>query len=87
MSKAVSISNEIANRKFSERQHPAAHNFETAINLTDLDLFTKGQPHKEFAEMRDQAPIFWHPPIANDVEPGFWSLTRHADILKVSSDP
>jgi len=87
MSKPVSISNEIADTKFSEKQYAVAYDFKTPINLTDLDLFTKGQPHKEFREMREQAPIFWHPPIANDVEPGFWSLTSHADILKVSSDP
>jgi cytochrome P450 len=37
--------------------------------------------------MREEAPVFLHPPFLNDPEPGFWSLTRHADILKVSSDP
>ena len=87
MSSPLSISREIANSTFNERQHPAAHDFKTTINLTDLDLFTKGQPLKEFKEMRDQAPVFWHPPMVGDIEPGFWSLTNHADILKVSSDP
>ena len=55
MSSPLSISREIANSTFNERQHPAAHDFKTTINLTDLDLFTKGQPLKEFKEMRDQA--------------------------------
>ena len=87
MSSPLSISKEIANSTFNKRQHPAAHDFKTTINLTDLDLFTKGQPIKEFKEMRDQAPVFWHPPMVGDIEPGFWSLTSHADILKVSSDP
>ena len=62
MNSPISISNEIANSTFNEKQHSAAYDFKTTINLTDLDLFTKGQPIKEFKEMRDQAPIFWHPP-------------------------
>ena len=37
--------------------------------------------------MREEAPVFLHPPFLNDPEPGFWSLTRHEDILKVSSNP
>ena len=37
--------------------------------------------------MREKAPIYLHAPFLNDPEPGFWSLTRHQDILKVSSDP
>ena len=38
-------------------------------------------------KMREEAPVFLHPPFLNDPEPGFWSLTRHEDILKVSSNP
>jgi len=87
MSKPISISNEIANKTFNSNAYPPVHNFQSDVNFTDLDVFTQGQPFDHFKKMREEAPVFLHPPFLNDPEPGFWSLTRHADILKVSSDP
>ena len=87
MSAPISISNAIAKKTFSSNAHPPINNFKSKINFTDLDVFTQGQPFDHFKKMREEAPVFLHPPFFNDPEPGFWSLTRHADILKVSSDP
>ena len=87
MTEPVSISNAIAKKTFSSNAHLPIHEFESDVNLTDLDLFTNGQPFDQFKKMREKAPVYLHDPFLNDPEPGFWSLTRHEDILKVSSDP
>ena len=87
MTEPVSISNAIAKKTFSSNAHLPIHEFESEVNLTDLDLFTNGQPFDQFKKMREKAPVYLHAPFLNDPEPGFWSLTRHEDILKVSSDP
>ena len=36
--------------------------------------------------MRHEAPIYWHEESL-DFEPGFWALTKHEDIVRVSKDP
>ena len=87
MTEPLSISKAIAKKTFSSNAHLPIHEFESEVNLTDLDLFTNGQPFDQFKKMREKAPIYLHAPFLNDPEPGFWSLTRHEDILKVSSDP
>lgn len=55
-----------------------------AAPLADPDTFAAGPPWQLFAELRDQEPVAWTP------EPaplhGFWSVTRHADIVAVSRD-
>jgi cytochrome P450 len=54
------------------------------IDLSDLDLFTKGAPWEAFRVLRQQAPVHWNPePTPNR---GFWSLTRHDDIVMVDRD-
>ncbi|HYF27203.1 MAG TPA: cytochrome P450 [Baekduia sp.] len=62
--------------------------FET--HLGDLETFADGPPHALFARMRDEAPVMWtHAPAdwpAED-QPGFWSVTRAADVERVSKDP
>jgi cytochrome P450 len=54
------------------------------IDLSDLDLFTKGGPWEAFASLRAEDPVHWNDePSPNH---GFWSLTRHADIVAVGRD-
>jgi cytochrome P450 len=54
-----------------------------SVDLTDVELFADGPPHELFARMRSEAPVRWNP-TANG--PEFWSLTRAADISRVSQD-
>jgi cholest-4-en-3-one 26-monooxygenase len=50
------------------------------IDLTDLDHFAAGAPHRVFSALREAAPLHWN-------EHGeFWSVLRHADVLAVSRD-
>ncbi|WP_319451764.1 MULTISPECIES: cytochrome P450 [unclassified Mycobacterium] len=44
-----------------------------------------------FAELRAQRPVSWHPPVEDALmhdpnDPGYWAITRHADIVAVSRD-
>jgi cholest-4-en-3-one 26-monooxygenase len=41
-------------------------------------------PHDQFERLRREAPVFWH---AEPAGPGFWAVTRHADVVAVSRDP
>jgi len=52
-------------------------------NLLDAESFRDGPPYALFARMRREAPVCWHPETNG---PGFWALTRHADVLAVSRD-
>jgi cytochrome P450 len=53
------------------------------IDLLSPASFAHGQPHDQFAWLRDHAPVHWHD------EPGgrgFWAVTRHADVWAVDRD-
>ncbi len=52
-------------------------------DLSSHDSFTAGAPHNTFARLRREAPLVWceFPGAA-----GFWSVTRHADILALNRD-
>ena len=55
------------------------------VDLADIFRFTKGQPFADFARMREQAPVMWHPEPFDG--PGFWALTRYEDVHRVNGDP
>ena len=54
--------------------------------LDKWETFIDGQPFDTFKRLRKEAPIYWHEESL-DFEPGFWALTKHEDIIKVSKDP
>ena len=54
--------------------------------LDKWETFINGQPFELFKRLREEAPIYWHEESL-DYEPGFWALTKHEDIIKVSKDP
>ena len=47
--------------------------------------FVHGQPFDRFAQLRKAAPVCWHP--EPEGLPGFWVVTRHADVMRVNGDP
>jgi cholest-4-en-3-one 26-monooxygenase len=55
--------------------------------LDDIDLlaetWTRREPHDQFDLLRREAPVFWHPEPDG---PGFWAVTKHADVRTVSHD-
>ena len=54
--------------------------------LDKWETFIKGQPFDIFKRLREEAPIYWHEESL-DFEPGFWALSKHEDIVRVSKDP
>jgi len=54
------------------------------VNLMDLDVFEHGTPHAMFEVLRREAPVFWH---EEPDGPGFWAITKHADLKAISRDP
>ena len=54
--------------------------------LDKWESFIDGQPYDLFKRLRHEAPIYWHEESL-DFEPGFWALTKHEDIVRVSKDP
>jgi cytochrome P450 len=54
------------------------------VDLHDPDRFVDGVPHEAFAVLRREAPVHFHPEPDG---PGFWVLSRHADVKQVSKAP
>jgi cytochrome P450 len=56
----------------------------STVDLTDLDMWARGVPYREFARLRREAPVAWcgeAPPHS-----GFWSVHRYSDIITASRD-
>lgn len=58
--------------------HPTDDGF---ADLTSHDTFTAGPPHATFARLRREDPLHWSDWSGGQ---GFWSLTRHADIMEMN---
>lgn len=56
------------------------------VDLTNLDLFVRNQAWGMFDVLRREAPVHWNPEPPGQGR-GFWSVTRHADIVAVDRDP
>jgi cytochrome P450 len=55
------------------------------IDLNNLDHFVDRDMHEVWRLLRAEAPVFWSE--GTSTYPGFWSLTKHEDVLAVSLDP
>ncbi len=52
-------------------------------DLSAHDSFLAGAPHNTFARLRREEPLSWSEMKGGK---GFWSLTRHADILEFNKN-
>jgi cytochrome P450 len=52
-------------------------------DLTDPDNFVASVPHDTFRRLRAEAPVCWHPERKG---PGFWVVSKWADVRAVSLD-
>ncbi len=54
------------------------------VDLCDLDAFEAGRAWELLDVLREHEPVHWNEePAPNS---GFWSITRHADIVRVTRD-
>ena len=54
-----------------------------SIDLIDQDIWEQGVPYEAFEALRRDDPVHWH---EESDGPGFWAVTRHADLVEVSRD-
>jgi cytochrome P450 len=64
-----------------------------SIDLSSRAFWSTGTAdrEKDFAVLRAERPISWHPPVEDALmhdpdDHGYWAVTRHADIVNVSRD-
>ncbi len=54
------------------------------IDLTDVDLFLRGEHHEAFKTLRREAPVHWNERSWGE---GFWNITKYKDVIHVGVDP
>ena len=63
------------------------------IHLGDIEQWMRPDREGIFAKLRAEAPVSFHaepeppPDVPFPQGPGFWALTRYADVMQVSRDP
>jgi cholest-4-en-3-one 26-monooxygenase len=58
----------------------------TTADLMDPDVFvTRGYPHAAWKALRREAPVKWF--AFDGPRPGFWAITKRADIVAISREP
>ncbi|WP_370947503.1 cytochrome P450 [Amycolatopsis sp. cg5] len=60
------------------------------VDVFDPRVFSRGVPHEAFRLLRDVAPVAWQDEHEVDdwpAGPGFWAVTRHADVKHVLRSP
>ena len=53
------------------------------VDLNDLDRFQRQEHHDMFTVLRAEDPVHWS---SEPDGPGFWSITKHADVQLVNRD-
>jgi len=56
------------------------------FDFLDIDTFARGTPHDALAQLRNNAPVFWHQMPAAKGTDGFWLVTKHRDICDISKN-
>ncbi|WP_126173810.1 cytochrome P450 [Altericroceibacterium xinjiangense] len=64
-------------------QYPFSRNDDPYVDLSSQDAFATGAPFATFDRLRAEDPVYWTDFTGNDR--GFWSITRHADILALNA--
>src|SRR5580698_6175978 len=63
---------------------PARYPVTSPVNLADPAAFKEGPPYAAFAKLRAEAPVAWNEEPGE--RPGFWSVTRYEDVMRVNGD-
>ncbi len=61
-----------------------------AVDVFSPAVFAAGIPHEALRRLRDEAPVCWqaeHPVGEWPAGPGFWAVTRYADVRHVLRSP
>ncbi|MFJ8076629.1 cytochrome P450 [Streptomyces sp. NPDC096176] len=61
----------------------------TVPDVFDPRIYAAGVPHASYRELRDHHPVAWQEEcevLGWPPGPGFWAVTRHADVVRVLKD-
>jgi len=64
--------------------YPVAYPAAPGAELTDIEAYRQGHPYATYARLRAEAPVSWTP--EPDDRPGYWAVTRYAEVAAVNSD-
>ncbi|AKA01170.1 cytochrome P450 [Streptomyces noursei ZPM] len=56
----------------------------SSVDLTDPKTFEYYDLRDYWQQLRNTRPLYWHPPTASG--PGFWVVSRHADVMALYRD-
>ncbi|HET6339346.1 MAG TPA: cytochrome P450 [Polyangiales bacterium] len=54
------------------------------MDVYDLDSYQRAIPHDVFGRLRKESPVNFNPEPSG---PGFWAVTKYADVVTISKDP
>jgi cholest-4-en-3-one 26-monooxygenase len=54
------------------------------MDVYDLDSYQRAIPHAAFTRLRSEGPVHFN---AEPAGPGFWAITKYADVVTISKDP
>ena len=57
---------------------------DTAVQLDDPTTYLAGPPHAFFDYLRREEPVHWH--ASPNYAPGFWVVTKYADVIGIERD-
>jgi len=57
---------------------------DTAVQLDDPSTYLGGPPHDFFDHLRREEPVHWHE--SPNYPPGFWVVTKYADVIAIERD-
>jgi cytochrome P450 len=67
----------------SDWTYPFSTSTDETVDLSSQDAFNEGAPYATFERMRRNDPVAW---CEEQNGRGFWSITRHADIMRLNKD-
>ncbi|MFC0314648.1 cytochrome P450 [Gordonia phosphorivorans] len=74
----------------SESQEKCPFMKQEGWDFTNPDLLEQGIPIKEFAELRETAPVWWNAQLPGKGggfhDGGYWVISRHKDIREISKN-
>jgi len=68
----------------AEWAFPFSYSTDPHVDLSTQDAFNEGAPFATFDRMRAEGPLVW---CEEQGGRGFWSVTRHADIVALNRQP
>ena len=57
--------------------------YQLDIDLFSPETYLDGVPHRSWATLRKECPVYFQ----DEPHGGYWAITRHEDIVRISKDP